>query len=417
MASLNDVLGKTIRSLGFWIFVAMLIGVVAGMLMGSQASMFAPLGALFMQLIKMLVVPLVAVSIISGAAALGATKSSGRIGIATLVYIFGTTAIAVLIALGVGELIKPGAGFDPETVQRYFSGATEAYKSEPQGFWSTILGIIPDNPFKSLIDGNILQIIFFGIILGIGISTLPQKQKTPVMEILNGFLDALIWGVKVVMYVAPIGVFGLMADAIGSFGHELLINFASLLWANIIGDLIVFLGLYPLTLILFSRVGVKRFYTAMLEPQIVALSTSSSMATLPINMETCEDKLGVSKETTSFVLPLGATINMTGSAVYYVLVALFFAQLYGIPLSMADYIAIGLTSTAGSIGQAGVPGPTLLVVAILASAGIPLEGLPILYAFDRVFDMLRTWLNITGDAACAVIVDRLNTHDVKAEKS
>ena len=162
---------------------------------------------------------------------------------------------------------------------------------------------------------------------------------------------------------------------------------------------------YPVTLKLFSKQNIPSFWKAMLRPQIVALSTSSSLATLPVTLKTCEEDLGVSKETASFVIPLGATINMTGSAIYYTLVALFFAQLYGIELSVAQYLAIAITATVGSIGQAGVPGPTLLVVAVLVSAGIPIEGLPLLYALDRVFDMLRTLLNITGDAACAVIVD------------
>lgn len=143
----------------------------------------------------------------------------------------------------------------------------------------------------------------------------------------------------------------------------------------------------------------------MFRPQIVAFSTASSLATLPVTLDTCENDLGISKETTSFVVPLGATINMTGNAIYYTLVALFFAQLYGIELTLAQYLAIAITSTVGSIGQAGVPGPTLLVVAVLVSAGIPIEGLPLLYALDRIFDMIRTVLNITGDAACAAIVD------------
>ena len=408
MAGKSAFIYRMVRNLGFWIFIAMLLGIATGVLMGNQAAIFGPIGKLFMQLIKMMVVPLVAISIISGAAALGATKSSGKIGVATLAYIFGTTAVAVVIALLFGELFKPGAGFDQATISQFFSSATVMEKPESQGFWGTILGIIPDNPFKSLVEGNILQIIFFGIILGIGISTLPAKSKVPITGFLDALLSALIWGIKMVMYVAPIGVFGLMADAVGSFGHGLLINFANLLWVNIVADLVVFFGLYPITLKLFSKVKLRHFYGAMVRPQIVALSTSSSLATLPINMETIEDKLGVSKATTSFVLPLGATINMTGTAVYYVLVALFFGQLYGIPLDMGQYIAIGLASTAGSIGQAGTPGPTLLVVAILLAAGIPLDGLPILYAFDQIFNMLRTTVNITGDAACAVVVDGIN---------
>lgn len=207
------------------------------------------------------------------------------------------------------------------------------------------------------------------------------------------------------MWVAPLGVFGLMAEATGTFGFDLLLKVGNLFWVNLLAALFMWLIFYPVTLKLFSKQNILAFFKAMIRPQIVALSTSSSLATLPVTLKTCEERLGVSKETASFVVPLGATINMTGSAIYYTLVALFFAQLYGMELSVAQYLAIAITATVGSIGQAGVPGPTLLVVAVLVSAGIPIEGLPLLYALDRVFDMLRTVLNITGDAACAVIVD------------
>ena len=162
---------------------------------------------------------------------------------------------------------------------------------------------------------------------------------------------------------------------------------------------------YPLLVATLSRVPVGEFFKTMIRPQVIAFSTASSMATLPVTMKSCED-MGVSKQVSGFVVPLGATINMTGNAIYYTLVAIFFAQFYGIELSLASYVAITVTASLGSIGQAGVPGPTLMVVAVLVAAGIPIEGLPLLYALDRIFDMIRTTLNITGDAACAAVVDR-----------
>ena len=272
-------------------------------------------------------------------------------------------------------------------------------------FWSTVFGIIPTNPIQSLTEGNILQIIFFGLFLGFGISALTEERKKPLLNGFNTLLEALIWCITKVMWVAPIGVFGLMADATGTFGFDLLLKVGNLFWINLLIAIFILFIFYPLSLKLFSKLSIKKFYAAMLRPQIVALSTSSSLATLPVTLKTCENDLGVNKNTASFVVPLGATINMTGSAIYYALVAVFFAQLYGIELTMAQYIAITLSATVGSVGQAGVPGPTLWVVAVLYSAGIPVEGLPLLYALDRVFDMLRTVLNITGDAACAVVVD------------
>ncbi len=397
---------KIISDLSVQIIIAMVIGVVAGKLMGESASMFAPLGSLFIQLIRMLVIPLVFVSIVAGSASLGATRSAGRIGITTIAYIFITTLLAVILAILLGEWFKPGAGLSVDSIKSFLPA--EGYNATPQKmeFWPMLLDIIPANPIKSLADGNILQLIFFGLFFGFGLSALPVSKKQPVLNAFNTFLDALIWCIQKVMLVAPLGVFGLMADATGTFGFDMLLKVGNLFWVNLIAAFIILFLFYPLTLKLFSKIKLAHFLRSMIRPQVVAFSTSSSMATLPVTMETCEEKLGVSKETTSFVVPLGATINMTGNAIYYTLVALFFAQLYNIDLTLAQYIAITITASVGSVGQAGVPGPTLLVVAVLVSAGIPIEGLPLLYALDRVFDMLRTVLNITGDAACAVIVDK-----------
>ncbi|MDO9153770.1 MAG: dicarboxylate/amino acid:cation symporter [Paludibacter sp.] len=401
---------KILTDLSFQILIAMIIGIIVGKIMGTSASIFAPLGTIFIQLIKMLVVPLVFISIVSGAASLGATKSAGKIGLTTIAYIFITTFLAVVVAILAGEIFKPGSGISIESIRAFFPLENYNEPAAKMDFWNTIIDVIPANPIDAMANGNILQLIFFGLFLGFGISTLPQSKKQPVINVFNYLLDALIWCIGKVMFVAPFGVFGLMADATGSFGFALLFKVGNLLWVNILVALFILVVFYPVTLKLFSKQPILKFFKAMLRPQIVAFSTASSLATLPVTLDTCENDLGVSKETTSFVVPLGATINMTGSAIYFVLVALFFAQLYGIELTFGQYLAIALTSTVGSIGQAGVPGPTLLVVAVLVSAGIPIEGLPLLYALDRIFDMLRTVLNITGDGACAVIVDS------KAEK-
>lgn len=394
--------------MGFQILLAMMVGVAVGIFMGKDAAIFAPLGTLFIQLIKMLVVPLVALSIISGAASLGATRSAGKIGASTLAYIFLTTLFSVTVSIALGLIFKPGRGVDIHAAASMLATTNTLEKATAPGFWETIIGIVPENIFAALTSGNILQIIFFGLFLGIGISTMPATRKDPIINGINHLLEAMIWMIKVVMYTAPIGVFGLMADSVGSFGFDLIISVLNLVWVFIIGILFIGLIFYPITIKLFSKLKLSTFFKAMTKPQIVAFSTASSLATLPLNMETCENELGVTKETTAFVLPLGATINMAGNAMYYALVALFFSQVYGIDLSVAQYTAIILTSTVGAVGQAGVPGPTLLVVAVLVAADIPIEGLPILYALDRVFDMIRTTLNITGDACCAVIVDRFN---------
>ena len=397
---------RLFKNLGWWILVAMIAGIVAGIVMGEKASIFAPLGTLFIQLIKMLVVPLVGISIISGAASLGSSRSAGRIGIVSIGYIMLTTIIAVVTAIAAALIFKPGVGLGADGIASILTHAS-AEQSTASGlsFWDTIIGMIPDNPIRAFAQGNILQIIIFGLLLGFGIASIEEHKRNKVVTGLNYLLEALIWCIGKVMLVAPIGVFGLMAEAMGTFGFDILLKVANLLWVDLIAVFVMGLIAYPLTLAFLSNVGIKDFFRAMIRPQIVAFSTASSMATLPVTMSAC-DRLGISKQVSGFVAPLGATINMTGNAIYYTLVAIFFAQFYGIELSIANYVAIAVTASLGSIGQAGVPGPTLMVVAVLAAAGIPIEGLPLLYALDRVFDMIRTTLNITGDAACAAVTDR-----------
>ena len=397
---------QLLKNLGFWILVAMVAGVVVGVAMGDEAKIFTPLGTLFIQLIKMLVVPLVGISIISGAASLGSSRSAGRIGVTSIAYILITTVVSIVLAIFVGLLFKPGEGLSAEGVASIMANASaEQGAATSLSFWDTVIGMIPSNPIQSFAEGNILQIIVFGLFLGFGIAALEEQKRAKVIKGCNYTLEALIWCIGKVMLVAPLGVFGLMAEAMGTFGFDVLLKVANLLWVNLLAVVVMGLVIYPLTVMFLSRVGIKTFFTKMLRPQIVAFSTASSMATLPVTMNAC-DEMGVSKQVTGFVVPLGATINMTGNAIYYTLVALFFAQFYGIELGIAQYIAITVTASLGSIGQAGVPGPTLMVVAVLAAAGIPIEGLPLLYALDRLFDMIRTVLNITGDAACAVVTDR-----------
>ena len=397
---------KLLKNLGLWIIIAMVIGVVVGIFMGAEASMFKPLGDLFIQLIKMLVVPLVLVSIISGASALGETKSAGLIGVVSIGFMFVTTIISIILALVLGETFQPGVSVDRSVVESLAESYTTVEGAAPaMGFWETVIGMIPANPIQALAEGNILQIIIFGLFFGFGVSALPSEKRTKISNGLNYVLEALIWCIEKVMYVAPFGVFGLIADATGTFGFGVLIQVANVVWIDIIAILVIGLVLYPLCVALFSRVKLKDYFRAMLKPQIVSFSTASSLATLPVNMEACNE-MGISKQTSGFVLPLGATINMSGNAIYYALLATFFAQFYGIDLAMADYISITIVCALGAIGQAGVPGSTLLAAAVLAAAGIPLEGLPLFYALDRIFDMMRTTLNITGDAACAAVVDR-----------
>ncbi|ELR67452.1 Proton/glutamate symport protein [Photobacterium marinum] len=391
-------------NIGVQVVIAMFLGTLVGAMMGHSASMFAPLGSIFIHLIKMLVIPLVAVAIISGAAGLGGSHSAGKVGFSTLGFFALTSAVAVALALFMGQVFEPGHGIDLAGVEGMFSDVY-ADKGELPSFWATVLGMIPTNVFQSLNEANILQILVFCLFFGIALSKLEQERRDPLLNGVNAIVDAMVWMINVVMKIAPLGVFGLMADAVGTFGFGALMVVFKLFVVYVAAILIYGFVFYPLLIKTFSKTSPFKFLSVMKKPQAVALSTASSMATLPVTMEVCEEELGVKNSTASFVLPLGATINMSGNAIYYGLVAIFFAQLFNIDLGMGAYVAIIITSTLGAVGQAGVPGPSFLVVAVLLSAGIPIEGLPLLFALDRIFDMIRTALNITGDAACAVIIN------------
>ncbi|MEW7865159.1 dicarboxylate/amino acid:cation symporter [Aeromonas diversa] len=394
-----------VKNIGFQVMVAMVLGAAVGAAMGEQATLFAPLGNLFIQLIKMLVIPLVAVAIISGAANLGASPAAGKIGATTLAFFLLTSALAVLLALVMGQLFQPGVGVDLSSVEGMFS-AEYADKGVLPDAVSTLLGMIPTNVFASLTQANILQILVFCLFLGIAIAKQPREKSKPLIDGMNTLVDAFVWMINKVMLIAPLGVFGLMADAIGTYGFDVLTIVMKLFVVYVAAILVYGFVVYPALVALLSDTPVMRYISAMKKAQVVAFSTASSMATLPVTMEVVEKELKVTNATAAFVLPLGATINMSGNAIYYGLVAIFFAQVFQIDLSMGAWAAIIITSTLGAIGQAGVPGPTFLVVAVLLAAGIPIEGLPLLFALDRIFDMVRTALNITGDAACAVIVDK-----------
>ncbi|MEL4483120.1 dicarboxylate/amino acid:cation symporter [Shewanella algae] len=403
-----------IGNIGVQVVIAMFLGAAVGWWLGKDASMFAPLGTIFIHLIKMLVIPLVLVAIISGAASLGDTPSAGKIGLGTFGFFIVTSGIAVTLALALGNLFEPGKGVD--FTAHSMTDLMEVTKEQGDlpGVMDTFIGMIPTNVFESLTGGNILQILVFSIFFGIALTKVKGDGAKPILGALNAITEAMVWMINCVMLVAPIGVFGLMADSVGTFGFEAL-EVVFKLFIVFVGAILIYgFIFFPLVVQLFSKVSAARFISAMKKPQVMALSTASSMATLPVNMETCEQELKVSKATASFVLPLGATINMSGNAIYYGLVAMFFAQMYNIDLSLAAYAAIIFTSTLGAIGQAGVPGPSFLVVAVLLAAKIPIDGLPLLFALDRVFDMIRTSLNITGDAACALVMDNFCPEEAKS---
>ena len=400
---------NAIGNLGLWIIGATIAGAITGLVMGESAKALAPIGDLFMTLIKMIVVPMVFFSRVGGAASLGNSRSAGKIGVVTFAYYGITTAVAVALGIIASELFTPGAGINMQSISGAAIDIDMSQSHSIPGFWETVIGFVPVNPFAALVEGNILQTIVFALFVGFGLSVLEEEKKEFMKKFFNFFTEIFIKIMMAIMYVAPVGVFALMADATGTFGYDMLVKILYLIILYVAVLAVVTFVMIGGTVAMFSKkVGYIQFFKSMWKCQVFAFSTASSMATLPLNMKTCRDEFGLNQGTVSFALPLGATINMNGNAAYYAMAACFIAQMYGVELSTSQYIAIIITSTLGAVGQAGVPGPTLLVVAVLVSAGIPIDALPILFGVDRIFDMLRTAVNITGDAACATIVDRFN---------
>jgi Na+/H+-dicarboxylate symporter len=394
---------KLTYNLNFFILLAMILGATTGILMGSSASIFKPLGEIFIQLIKMLVVPLVLFSLISGASNLVNIKSPTKIALFFLSFFLISTVLAIVLGLFLGNVFHLGENISDIKHLFKHDPNLQEYKNL-SGFWNTILSIIPKNPFLSLVDGSILQVLFFAIFFGISISLLPNQNKKIIIELSNTINDALIWMMLKIMYIAPIGIFGLIADTVGNFGFNILYILLKLFLVFILANVIYIYGFLSVLVKLFSRVGYFNFLKNTLPVKLMAFSTASSLTTLPINIES-STKMGVSKEISSFVLTLGATINMNGNGIFYAVTTIFFANIFNIDLTFNTYILIVITSVLGAIGTAGVPGPSLLLVVVLVSANIPLEGLALIFGVDRIFDMIRTTTNCIGNSACSILTE------------
>jgi Na+/H+-dicarboxylate symporter len=317
---------KLTYNLNFFILLAMILGATTGILMGSSASIFKPLGEIFIQLIKMLVVPLVLFSLISGASNLVNIKSPTKIALFVLSFFLISTVLAIVLGLFLGNFFHLGENISDIKHLFKHDPNLQEYKNL-SGFWNTILSIIPKNPFLSLVDGSILQVLFFAIFFGISISLLPNQNKKIIIELSNTINDALIWMMLKIMYIAPIGIFGLIADTVGNFGFNILYILLKLFLVFILANVIYIYGFLSVLVKLFSRVGYFNFLKNTLPVKLMAFSTASSLTTLPINIES-STKMGVSKEISSFVLTLGATINMNGNGIFYAVTTIFFANIF-----------------------------------------------------------------------------------------
>ncbi|MHB1392127.1 MAG: dicarboxylate/amino acid:cation symporter [Clostridia bacterium] len=384
------------------ILIGLAAGIVAGILLQGVPDVaniwIKPFGTLFLNLIKMIIVPLVLASLIVGTCGLGDVRKLGRIGGKTLVYYLLTTAFAVTLGLILANIFNVGAGFVLPSEMK----AAEA--SQMPKIVDTLLNIIPANPIKALADGNMLQIIAFALILGGGIVLLGDKGK-PVFDFFDSLTEITYKITAGIMSLAPYAVFALITPVVAANGPKVLLPLLSVIIIVYVGCFLHGALVYSSTLMVLAKFSPLKFFKGIFPAQAIAFTTCSSNATLPVNMKCTEENLGVPKSICSFVLPLGATINMDGTALYQGVCALFIANVFGIDLTITQQFTIVLTATLASIGTAGVPGAGLIMLTmVLQAVGLPLEGLALVAGIDRILDMARTTINITGDSACAVII-------------
>lgn len=375
-------------------------------------------GALFLRLLMFIAVPIVLFSLIAGVASLNDTAKLGRIGLKTIVIYLTTTALAITVGLVLANIVRPGAGF-PEEIRAGLvekEGAAAEAKitaAAAPDTWRVVLDIVPANPFAAIATGQMLQIVFAALLVGIGLTMLPRAKAAPVVALFDTMTEVVIKIVHIVLIIAPYAVFALIVVVVADMGLDVLMSLARYSATVVAGLVIMVFGVYPLILRICTRVRYRRFFHAIAPAQLLAFSSASSGATLPVTMECCEKRLGVHEEVTSFVLPIGATVNMDGTALYQGVAAVFIAQMYALPLTFMDQLTIVLTATLASIGTAAVPGVGIvMLVIVLESVGIPLEGVAVILGVDRILDMCRTVCNITGDCmTCAVVATSENAID------
>ncbi|MEC7289716.1 MAG: dicarboxylate/amino acid:cation symporter [Pseudomonadota bacterium] len=380
---------------------ALVLGLIAGLIWGEGANSIRWMGDIFVRSIRMLVVPLIFTTLVAGVVSMGDARRLGSIGLKAFALYLGTTALAITIGLIFGTVMQPGVGVD-------LSGAEAETLSSATTLGERLINMIPINPIAALAEGNILAVIIFAILIGIGIIMVGDEAKV-LRDVFNAGADVMLKLTFIVMELAPFGVFALIAWVAGTQGAETLLKVVTLavaVYAACVAHIIIVqLGMVKF----LARLPILPFARGAVDPQLLAYSTSSSAATLPATMAAAEENMGIGVPVRSSVLPLGATVNMDGTALYVGIVALFSAQAFGVELAMSDYLIIGLTTTLVSIGTASVPSASLfLLAAVLTSIGISAEQTAIIVGFilpfDRVLDMMRTVVNVTGDLAVATVV-------------
>lgn len=412
LAAIVILILTTLRRTGIptQIFAGLILGAIAGIIYGPDAAVIRPVGTAFIRLIKMVVIPLIFASLLVGVASLGDLRKLGRVGAKTFAFYIAYYVSAVALGLFLANSLKPGNNL-PEHIQTELmasygktAGMQTIRAEEKHNIGEVLLDIIPDNPADSFVRANMLQIIFIAMFMGVVISLLNKAKMKPVISFFEAINDIMIKIVEIVIKIAPFAVFALIAAVVGTFGMDILMSLVRYC-AVVIGGLLILAFTYPAVVWLFTKYPYLKFWKGISKAQLIAFSTCSSSATLPVTMECAEDNIGVSKQISSFVLPLGATINMNGTALYQGVTAIFIAQVYGMNLTIGDQLVIVLTATLASIGAAGAPAMgVLMLVIVLRQVGIPLEGIALILGVERILDMSRTVINITGDVAAATII-------------
>ncbi|SEI10967.1 hypothetical protein SAMN05660691_03764 [Rheinheimera pacifica] len=385
----------------FWqrVLGALLLGVTTGVLLGETATVFKPLGTLFINAIRMLVVPLVFFALISSITSLADNGKMQRLAFKTVGLFLLTAFIASLIGLTVGSLVNWG-----DAVQLT---AAEIKPRDIPPVADVLTNLIPTNPLAAMVNGNILQIIVFAALVGIAINKIGEKAA-PMKKVLLSGADIMYQITRMVLELTPLGVFGLMAWVVGNYGLDTLLPLGKFILAIYLACTIHIVFTYGGLVKLFGGMRVRDYFKAILPAQLVAYSSASSYGTLPVSHKVVTENLGVSKDYASFVLPLGATINMDGcGGIYPAIAAIFIAHLYGIDLTTVDYLLIAGTATLASVGTAGVPGTAMVMLTVtLSVVGLPIEGIAFIAAVDRIIDMMRTATNVTGDTMVALVIGR-----------
>jgi Na+/H+-dicarboxylate symporter len=387
------------------VLIGLLLGIISGIVLGEKAAGLKIFGTIFINLIKMVIVPLIFFALLSGITSMHGQGNFTRVGLKGFSAYILTAIFAVLIGLTAGIVFHPGTGVDLHMILETTGQQPTTIVKAPPTITEFLLGLIPTNPINAMATDNFLQIIIFSIFTGIVINIVGDKAKA-VREVIFSASQVCFKMIEIIIKLAPLGVFGFIAWIIGTQGMDILEALAKLIVAVLAACAFQYV-VFGFMILIFARMSPLPFYRKILLTQSIAFATSSSKATLSTAMVQLQERMGVSKTNSNFLMPLGVCINMDGTAIYLGICALFFAQAYGIDLTTQNYLMLVLTCTLGSIGAAGIPSGSIIFMSmVLTSVGLPIEGIGIILGVDRILDMVRTTINITGDSAITLIVDK-----------